>query len=109
MQAVLLFDPLNNDFDITYVLKHDSGSWEKVPIQAGTTEQSAGVLLSYKMVAYDKLQVKVNIMLLSLAYGAMLCACVGDSEAKTWVAWAISHFPVWVISYPTMYGGTNDQ
>lgn len=57
---MLLFDPLNSDFDITYILRHNSGSWEKVGVQA-TAEQGAGMLLCYKMVASNKLQVKVGI------------------------------------------------
>ncbi len=57
---MVLFDPLNSDFDITYILKLNSESWEKVPIQA-TAEQGIASLLNYKMLASDKLQVKVSL------------------------------------------------
>lgn len=59
LQSVVLFDTLNNDFDITYILKHNSGSWEKVPVQ-GSAEEGIGSLLNYKMLPSDKLQVKVS-------------------------------------------------
>ena len=58
---MVLFDPLNNDFDITYLLKHNNGSWEKFPVQ-GTAEQGVGMLLCYKMAATDKVQVKVFML-----------------------------------------------
>lgn len=63
LQSVVLFDPLNNDFDITYLLRHNSGSWEKFPVQA-TAEQGVGMFLCYKMSATEKVQVKVFVVVL---------------------------------------------
>lgn len=59
LQSVVLFDSLNTDFHITYILKLNSESWEKVPVQA-TADQGVASLLNYKMAASDKLQVKVS-------------------------------------------------
>ena len=60
LQSVVLFDSLNTDFDITYILMlNNESSWEKVPIQA-TADQGVASLLNYKMLASDQLQVKVS-------------------------------------------------
>lgn len=59
LQSVLLFDSLNTDFDITYILRHNNGSWDKVPVH-GSAEEGAGMLLNYKILPADKLQVKVR-------------------------------------------------
>ena len=62
LQSVLLFDPLNSDFDITHVVKPNNGggSLEKVAIQA-TAQQGIGFLLCHKMLPSDKLHVKVHL------------------------------------------------
>lgn len=60
-----MFDPLNSDFDITYILRHHNGSWEKVPVVA-EAEQGVGMLLCCKMAVASKLQVKVGLTCLAL-------------------------------------------
>lgn len=60
LQSVVLFDSLNSDFDITYILMRNNESWEKVPIHA-SAEQGVASLLNYKMLASDQLQVKVSV------------------------------------------------
>lgn len=71
----MLFDTLNSDFDITYILRHNSGSWDKVPVH-GNAEQGVGMLLNYKMLSSDKLQVKVSGVVCREGCGDWCHACV---------------------------------
>ena len=105
LQSVVMFDTLNSDFYITYVLKHISGSWEKVPVH-GQAEQGVGMLLDYKMLPSDKLQVKVR----TPAYdGYSLYVYVGDSDTTLRAARASPRLSVWLLSYRAMSPGTHHQ
>lgn len=93
---MVLFDSLNSDFDLTYVLRGNSGSWEKLPAQA-TAEQGVGTLLNYKMLSTEKLQVKVKRCF--ECYSSLTCTlCMplptGDGETEGWAVGTTHHFSV---------------
>ena len=109
LQSVVLLDTLNNDFDITYILKHNSGSWEKVSTH-GCAEQGVGMLLNYKMLPADKLQVKVSPCVSVCGGGDEgVCWCAGDCQATVRVAGTGSHLPVWFLPYLAMFDGEGHQ
>ena len=106
LQSVVLFDSLNTDFDITYILMlNNESSWEKVPIQA-MAEQGVASLLNYKMLASDQLQVKVSVTIYHCWLGDSLVGWVlGDCEASLWAPRPAYHLPVWFLPHFTMHGG----
>lgn len=54
-----MFDSLSSDFKITEIVRHNDGAWDDIPV-VSSAQYGVGMLLNYKLLPSDKVQIKVS-------------------------------------------------